>query len=80
MSDEPKKRTRAWIWWAAVALLLLAYPLSAGPVGRCVLKSSNPQAKWQTLRTVYAPIFWLRRHSGSAQPVIDWYLLRFWDS
>ncbi len=30
MSDEPKRRSRAWIWWAMLALLVL-YPLSIGP-------------------------------------------------
>ena len=32
MSDEPKKRSRAWTGWVAIAMLLLAYPLSMGPV------------------------------------------------
>jgi hypothetical protein len=31
MSDEPKKRSRAWLGWS-VLLLLIAYPLSMGPV------------------------------------------------
>jgi hypothetical protein len=30
MSDEPKKRSRTWIWWTALALPLL-YALSIGP-------------------------------------------------
>jgi hypothetical protein len=29
MSDEAKKRSWAWGWW--MAILMLAYPLSAGP-------------------------------------------------
>jgi hypothetical protein len=29
MSDEPKKRSRAWIWWTVG--LLVFYPLSAVP-------------------------------------------------
>jgi hypothetical protein len=31
MSDEPKKRSRAWIGWTLIAGLVL-YPLSIGPV------------------------------------------------
>jgi hypothetical protein len=30
MSDEPKKRSRSWIWWALVVVFVL-YPLSIGP-------------------------------------------------
>ncbi len=31
MSDEPKRRSRAWIGWAFVLLLVVVYPLSEGP-------------------------------------------------
>jgi hypothetical protein len=31
MIDEPNKRSRAWMGWALLALLVL-YPLSVGPV------------------------------------------------
>jgi hypothetical protein len=35
MSDDSKKQSRAWSGWVAIALLLLAYPLSMGPVLKC---------------------------------------------
>jgi hypothetical protein len=34
MSDEPKKRSRGLWIWCAIAVILLAYPLSMGPVIR----------------------------------------------
>jgi hypothetical protein len=44
MSDEPKHKPRVWIGWAALAWLLLAYPLSMGPVLRsCDLRSHVPR-------------------------------------
>ena len=32
MSDEPKKRSRAWIWWTLLVVFVLLYPLSVGPM------------------------------------------------
>jgi hypothetical protein len=39
MSDEPKGRSRKWMWCVTALALLMLYPLSTGPVmlltGRC---------------------------------------------
>jgi hypothetical protein len=40
-SDEPKKRSWAWIWWTLIALLVL-YPLSMGPA----LRYFHSRAVW----------------------------------
>jgi hypothetical protein len=76
MSDEPKKRTRAWILWALIVVVLLAYPLSMGPANHYALNSKG-LAGINRMETVYAPIWWLRRHSEWAKAAIDWYLRLF---
>jgi hypothetical protein len=68
MSDEPKKRARAWIWWTLIAVLVL-YPLSMGPV--CWFAPDGSEA---TVEDVYAPIEWLRWKSESVDRVVVWYL------
>jgi hypothetical protein len=72
MSDEPKKRRGAWIWWPVVLLIVL-YPLSVGPAMWLV---TSP-ALDKTVSTIYAPIFWLVGRSDWAASVVEWYL-HFW--
>jgi hypothetical protein len=67
MSDEPKKRSRAWIGWALLAAMVL-YPLSLGPV--CWLA---PQSSDETINKVYAPIDWLRSRSETVDNAVVWY-------
>ena len=74
MSDEAKKRSRKW-GWALLAVLLLAYPLSMDPAYRLVYQSHG--RNFETVSTVYAPIWWIERHSDWAAPVIHWYM-RTW--
>ncbi|HET6323874.1 MAG TPA: hypothetical protein VFG04_04170 [Planctomycetaceae bacterium] len=70
MNDERKKRSRAWIWWMAGALLI--YALSIFPVAfgfaYCVDAKliSNERAE-SILRVVYWPIVWCMDHS----PAVD---------
>jgi uncharacterized SAM-binding protein YcdF (DUF218 family) len=72
MSDEPKKRSRAWIWWMLLALFAL-YPLSVGPATRLV---TSPESD-ETASAIYAPIFWLASQSVWAGSALEWYL-SFW--
>jgi hypothetical protein len=75
MSDEPKKRPRAWIGWTALVLFVL-YPLSMGPVwwlddhfgpwGSGIV--SGPQF------TAYAPLFWLGERFPSFGNALHWYV------
>ena len=52
MSDEPKKRSRAWIW-RTVALFSL-YPLSIGPANRiCVTVGGHAM---EIYGTIYGPL------------------------
>ena len=70
MSDEPKKRPRAWIGWVAVLTLLVLYPLSMGPA----YGPAMPLFEAKTLSTAYAPMWWVWQHCRWATGPIDWYL------
>jgi hypothetical protein len=56
MSDEPKRRSRAWGWWAVVLLVL--YPLSSGPEF-FVASRLGIDDDWTT--PIYAPWGWVVR-------------------
>ena len=73
MSDEPKKRSRAWICWAVFWLLLLGYPLSLGPAIRYACHSADPVAGAETVNTVYAPIRWITERSEWVLDACRWY-------
>ncbi len=81
MSDESKKRrwsSRAWLLWTLAATMLLAYPLSIGPAyARFLNSADDPIAGIERMETIYAPIWWLHRHSEWAKAAIAWYLQRF---
>jgi capsule polysaccharide export protein KpsC/LpsZ len=77
MSDEPKKRTRPWVLWTLIAVVLLVYPLSMGPASHYAINSNDPIAGIDRMETVYAPIFWLRRHSELVKAAVDWYVRLF---
>ena len=78
MSDEPKKRSRAWVWWALVALVVL-YPLSVGPVNWLYQHSEGewPHRIHRAARLVYFPIDYLTDHSQTAFDIVAWYV-SFW--
>ncbi len=76
MSDEPQKRSRAWIGWMLLALPIL-YVLAAGPL------------EWMAARhligrepavTIYAPLRWARNRSEpfrwAIDSYVDWFLRR----
>ncbi len=76
MSDEPKKRSRVWIWasriaWMAMALIVL-YPLSIGPVTWFV--SHGHSGLLQAWDTAYAPLFWVCNHSETLSSLLGWYM------
>jgi hypothetical protein len=71
MSDEPKKRSRAWIWWAAFAVLLLGHPLSMGPASRWYARDNETVDAG--FKAIYAPIFWVCDRSDTVRDVVNWY-------
>jgi hypothetical protein len=52
MSDEPKKRSRAWIGWAALGLFV-GYPLSGGPL---VFMDAAGYRPSQAIMVLYWPL------------------------
>jgi hypothetical protein len=76
MSDEPKKRSRAWISWTALAVFLL-YLLSAVP--ECLVGAWSAEfglfrseTVARGIDAVYAPVIWMTdtvpvlRHAAEA--------------
>jgi hypothetical protein len=75
MSDEPRKRSRAWFLGALIALVVLAYPVALGPVGsRVLLSTPDYQEAPGRLGGIYAPVGWLCKHSDRARNVVLWYM------
>ncbi|HEV3303163.1 MAG TPA: hypothetical protein VG055_26150 [Planctomycetaceae bacterium] len=68
MSDEPKRRSRAWLWVAIG--LLLGYPLSIGPVGIIAHKCGC----LETVMMVYRPLFW----AGEQFPPLGGLIFFYW--
>jgi hypothetical protein len=58
-----------WILWAIVGLLV-AYPLSIGPMAKFYQGRRAPTA----VETLYAPIASLYYHSPAAHKALEWYL------
>ncbi len=81
MSDEPKKRSRAWGWiarsgWIAIALLLL-YAASMPPV----MEWSDrhyPGESFDRVVPFYRPVFWAMHHSEAFHDAFDWYSGHAW--
>jgi hypothetical protein len=71
MSDEPKKRSRAWIGWAAVALFVL-YLLSWGPAALVDSRVATHQSH-RVFDTIYAPVEWARAKSQTVDRWASWY-------
>jgi hypothetical protein len=76
MSDEPKKRSRAWIGWAAILIPAL-YVGSVFPAawifewlaGRGFISRTGHVR--QSLETVYAPIGWAMECSPGFEKLIN---------
>jgi hypothetical protein len=73
MRDEQKKRSRAWIWWTVLALLVL-YPLSIGPAHLICWKTGTNV--WY-LETIYWPIVAATNASDTAYCIVEWYIELF---
>jgi hypothetical protein len=70
MSDEPKKRSRAWIGWASALSFLVIYVLSVGPMGWLWTRGYIP---YRLFYVLYAPLDWAYVHSNAVRRVADWY-------
>ena len=71
ITDEPKKRSTKWIWWTTAAiLLLLAYPLSMGPV----MQLSARHDFAMQVAPIYYPIGWAARKSPAFRKAMNAHL------
>ena len=79
MGTEPetantKSHSSAWHWFAwSFAILLIAYPLSIGPVGWLLERGVIPLYDGKCVECIYKPLHQLYDHSDSAKHFIDWY-------
>jgi hypothetical protein len=75
MTDEPKqRRSRAWIGWATIALLVL-YPLSVGPAWWVCFRLCESPSAALAFGRVYAP-FVRAVNSGDSTlgRIVVWYI------
>jgi hypothetical protein len=77
MSDEPKIRSRAWISWTVAALLVLAYPLSFGPVFWICVRGPHDGYLAASANAFYAPLFWVCNSSQTLSAALAWYVELF---
>jgi len=74
MTPDRKHPTAAfWITVALVALLV-AYPLSAGPVTWIDDRYTLPIWTGPAIETVYSPLVWLSRASKPFSDAYGWYV------
>jgi hypothetical protein len=73
MSEEPKKRCRAWIGWVTIGLLVL-YPPSIGPVAM-LIDHTDSQFLRRTFHVVYDPLWWIAESSDSTDNLLIGYLM-----
>ena len=74
MSDEPKKRWGAWVWWAPIVTLPVLYVLSIGPLETL---ARHRYIDPETVRPAYTPVIWLRDNSTVGRWLLDRYM-RLW--
>jgi hypothetical protein len=69
MSDEPKERSRAWMWAALAIMLVFAYPLSMGPA----MDWADSHGHSNTVFAFYRPLFWAGKWPAFHR-AMNWYL------
>ncbi len=71
---EHKPKSRLWILWVAVSVLLVGYPLSMGPAAWLV---THGYLDYESGRMPFEPLFQLYDVSKGASIWISWYT-DFW--
>lgn len=72
MSEE-KRKSRAWIWWAALAALLMMYPLSYVPFWMLVeMGWVSPVTGARADMSFYRPLLWASGKSETLHNAINW--------
>jgi hypothetical protein len=76
MSDEPKKRSRAWIVWALIAALIV-YPLSIGPATECYDACADTIGMPPMADKAFAVFYWPIHEVCGRVPRLDKELERY---
>jgi hypothetical protein len=66
MSEEPKKRSRAWIWWASFAGLPFLYMLSGVILLSFALGIGTAEAIVEMFWPQWGGVIWIRLSGGIA--------------
>jgi hypothetical protein len=79
MDAESNKRNRRWVACLSVvlALLVIAYPLSTGPVLALLFWANAGQAAFDVLNTVYLPVQYAADFIGMTDAFhsyVNWWL------
>jgi hypothetical protein len=80
MSDErtESRKRGGWLWWILMAIaLVIAYPLSLGPVAWLDDRGYLSEPMLQVLTTFYYPIAVIQVTVPAADAMLDWYLSLF---
>jgi len=75
-AHEPESPSRGvFRWFVVVAVLLVVYPLSSGPVMKLVEKGLVPPGAG----FLYVPLLVLHDHSTVGKRCLEWYLEDVWN-
>lgn len=66
-------RRERWAKWTAVAVIMLGYPLSIGPIECLAWHDLLPRWGYHPIEVVYRPLLFLIEKCG-ARGAFDWYL------
>ena len=81
MNEERRKRWSGCYWW--IALLLVSYVLSVGPVAKACFALEAAGYDLQFLDApvgiFYSPLVWAGDHNEPFGSFLHWYLYDLWD-
>jgi len=70
-TPAPGRSSGLGLYWLVIGFLVIAYPLSVGPVARYTPPSTAVNALYRPLKLLYD-------HSATAQALFDWYVEDVW--
>jgi hypothetical protein len=75
--DEPRKSSKtplALVVGLVLLVLLCLYVLSIGPVSLLVDRGYLGEEWVPVVKTLYAPLYWLIKHSKVCEVIFQWYM------
>lgn len=78
-NKEPSIWLTPWRWsrwtWATIIMLMLAYPLSIGPVARASFRGYLPPEASGAMIIVYFPVTATAKQCDPLANVLEWYII-----